>query len=253
MKRSFDLVLFDLGSTLIYFDAPWPEVMAAGYTELFQSLRASGADLPRGRFIADFHERLSAYYRERDTEFIEYTTESVLTRLIAEYIPGGLPQPAVRAALDALYAVTQSHWVLEEDAHDCLSRLREMGYALGLISNAGDSRDVYRLIEKARLTPFFSSVLISAEVGYRKPHPKIFELALAAHRVRADRAVMVGDTLGADVLGARNAGLASIWITRRANTPDNRDHLDTIQPDAQVETLREIPGLLNKWKKKPAG
>ena len=253
MQRPFDLVLFDLGSTLIYFDAPWPEVMAAGYADLYHSLRASGAELPRGRFIADFHERLSTYYRERDTEFIEYTTESVLTRLVEEYIPGGLPQPVVRAALDALYAVTQTHWILEEDAHACLDALRAQGYALGLVSNAGDSADVHNLLEKAGLCPYFPEIIISADFGYRKPHPRIFEIALQACGSSADRAVMVGDTLGADVLGARNAGLASIWITRRADTPDNRDHLDTIQPDARVETLLEIPEILNKWKKKPAG
>jgi FMN phosphatase YigB (HAD superfamily) len=54
---------------------------------------------------------------------------------------------------------------------------------------------------------------------------------------------MVGDTLGADILGARNSGIFSIWIRRRANTPGNRAHVDNILPDAQIDTLSELPGL----------
>ena len=56
---------------------------------------------------------------------------------------------------------------------------------------------------------------------------------------------MVGDSLGADILGARNAGLYSIWVTRRADTAANRAHKDTIQPDAVISTLSELPPLLN--------
>jgi FMN phosphatase YigB (HAD superfamily) len=57
---------------------------------------------------------------------------------------------------------------------------------------------------------------------------------------------MVGDTLGADILGAQNAGIYAIWITRRADVPANRAHQDTIHPDAAIDSLAEIPGLLEK-------
>jgi FMN phosphatase YigB (HAD superfamily) len=56
---------------------------------------------------------------------------------------------------------------------------------------------------------------------------------------------MVGDTLGADILGAKNAGIYSIWITRRANTPANRAHAETIIPDARISELCELPSLLD--------
>jgi FMN phosphatase YigB (HAD superfamily) len=63
----------------------------------------------------------------------------------------------------------------------------------------------------------------------------------------ADKVAMVGDTLGADILGARNAGIFSIWIKRRANTAGNLAHADTILPDAQIERLSELPGLLDQF------
>jgi FMN phosphatase YigB (HAD superfamily) len=85
----------------------------------------------------------------------------------------------------------------------------------------------------------------SARVGIRKPNPRIFNLALEALGIPPEKAAMVGDTLGADILGARNAGLMGIWITRRADSAANRAHAETIRPDAIIATLQELPGLLD--------
>lgn len=71
-------------------------------------------------------------------------------------------------------------------------------------------------------------------------------MALAHWGTLPAHAAMVGDTLGADILGAKNAGIFSIWITRRADNPANQAHLDTIQPDAQIAALDELPGLLQE-------
>jgi FMN phosphatase YigB (HAD superfamily) len=57
---------------------------------------------------------------------------------------------------------------------------------------------------------------------------------------------MIGDTLGADILGAKNIGACSIWITRRADTPANHAHRETIQPDYQVGSLQELLNLLER-------
>jgi FMN phosphatase YigB (HAD superfamily) len=60
---------------------------------------------------------------------------------------------------------------------------------------------------------------------------------------------MVGDTLGADILGANNLGIASVWINRRVvMRPDNLAHDDTILPKATISALSELPGLLQAWK-----
>jgi putative hydrolase of the HAD superfamily len=115
---------------------------------------------------------------------------------------------------------------------------------MALISNASDDADVQTLVDNAGLRDFFEVILSSAHAGIRKPNPVIFQKALSSLEISAAEAAMVGDTLGADILGARNAGIYSIWITRRADTPGNRDHLDTILPDAEIARLSELPSLL---------
>ncbi len=245
------VVLFDLGSTLIYFDASWQEMIPRASLALADELVRLGLPLQRESFAAAFQQRIRDYYQQRESEFIEYTTHSVLRDLLIEQGCAALDPPALRSALDAFYAITQAKWRVEQDAHPTLQALRRAGYRLGMISNAGDALDVHTLVDNAALRDYFELILISAEVGIRKPHPRIFRLALDFFQVSPGEAVMVGDTLGADVLGANGIGMPSIWITRRAATPDNRDQLDTIQPAAVVATLDEIPAVLQRWSSSP--
>ncbi len=241
------VVLFDLGSTLLYFDGSLHELILEGRQRLFQTLVDLGYALDED-FIPAFRAGLHDYFHQRDVDFLEYTIEQVLRQTLAEGgVWGEVPHEHLRAALDEMYAVTQAHWKLESDTLPVLTELKQHGYRLGLISNAADADDARALLAQNELVPWFEQVLISAEVGYRKPHPRIFQLALDFFGVQPGQAVMVGDKLGADVLGAKNAGLATVWITRRANRSDNLSHEDTIRPDEVIENLAELPGLLAKW------
>jgi HAD superfamily hydrolase (TIGR01549 family) len=238
-------LLFDLGSTLIYFDGEWPEVLQEANHALLQSLQRAGLPLD-GSFQSEFAARLQEYYTQRDTEFIEYTTLYLLRTLLAERGHPQVPESILRRAIDAMYAVSQAHWHPEADAAPTLHALRARGYRLGMISNAGDDADVQHLIDRAGLRPYFQVILSSAAQGIRKPNPRIFTTALAALKSTPGQAAMVGDTLGADILGARNAGIYAVWITRRADSPANRAHADTIRPDATIAALSELPGLLDR-------
>ena len=246
-KRPFDALLFDLGNTLIYFDGDWQQVLPKACMEAWKSLQKAGLEMDQYSFVQGFLEKLNAYYVERESEFIEYTTAYVLKSLLTENGYTNIPEHTLRPALDVMYSVSRNHWHVEMDTHPVLQELKAQGYRLGIVSNAGDDQDVQRLVDKAQLRPYFDVVLSSAALGIRKPNPLIFESALSRLKVGPARAAMVGDTLGADILGAQNAGVFSIFLTRRAATPANQAHLDTIQPDAVIEALSELPNLLESY------
>lgn len=246
--RRFDGLFFDLGNTLIHFEGAWPEVMRQADAQLLAHLQQAGFRLDETRFLSEFRARLTAYYVQREAEFIEYTTAQVLRSLLADLGYPNVSLEQLRPALRGLYAASQAHWKREDDTLATLQALRDGGYRMGIISNAGDDEDVQTLVDNAGIRPFFELVLSSAACGIRKPNPRIFEIALEQLDLQASRAAMVGDTLGADILGARNAGVYSIWLTRRADAPGNRDHDDTIQADASIATLAELPGLLESLK-----
>jgi putative hydrolase of the HAD superfamily len=246
MAEKFSVVLFDLGSTLIYFNGSMPEVVMRGNERLAEALVNQGYRLDKD-FVLTFRTDLRDYFHQRDVDFLEYTVEQVLRQTLQKFGYKDVPSKHLKAALREMYALTQSHWNLEDDALAVLDELKKHGYRLGLISNAADADDARALIERFQLGSWFELMLISAEVGYRKPHPQIFELALDFFKAQPDRVLMVGDKLGADILGAKNAGLTSVWITRRAHRDDNLAHEDTIRPDAVIQALGELPKLLEKW------
>jgi len=101
---------------------------------------------------------------------------------------------------------------LYPDAEPTLERLVGDGYALGLISNA--PADTSRAVRALGLTKYLGTIVISGVVGYTKPHPEIFRIALRETGVDASEAVHVGDLYEADVIGARNAGMEGILIDR---------------------------------------
>jgi putative hydrolase of the HAD superfamily len=244
MSRRFKAVFFDLGNTLLYFNGAWPQVFAQADRALLAELQAAGLDLDAEDFLREFRARLTAYFEEREAEFIEHTTAYVLMNLLAELGYPDVSEENVRPALERMYAVSQTHWHPEDDLIPTLDRLRQEGYRMGVISNASDDADVQTLVDQGGIRPYIEIALSSAACGVRKPNPRIFQIALEQCGLQAGETVMVGDTLGADILGARNAGLFSIWITRRADTPANRDHADTIRPDASIARLAELPALL---------
>jgi 2-haloalkanoic acid dehalogenase type II len=243
-QRSWKALLFDLGSTLIYFQGEPSIIFKHSLAALYENLHAAGVTLERDDFLKNFQARLEMYYAEREAEFIEYTTAYLLKTTLAEYGYAEIPETVARPALAAMYAVTQDYWQPDPDALSTLQTLKSRGYRLGIISNAADDADVQALVDKAALRDYFDVILTSASIGIRKPNPRIFQLALEPLGVSPVEAAMVGDKLGADILGAQNAGIFAIWVTRYADSPANRDHLDTIQPDAVIPSIKELPALL---------
>ena len=242
--RHFEAIIFDLGGTLIYFEGSWSEVMTEAGAELHRSLREAGLELEQDAFMQEFHTQLETYYVERESDYREYTTLYVVQKVLQGWGYTDVQESVIREGLKAMYAVTEGHWHVEQDAALTLETLGGKGYRLGLISNAGDDADVQTLVDNADLRDYFDLIITSAAEGIRKPSPHIFHKILKFWGIEPSQAAMVGDTLGADILGARKAGLYSIWITRRADNPANQALAAEVFPDATIATLGELPGLI---------
>jgi len=185
-----------------------------------------------------FRARLREYYAQRDKDFQETSYHFVLRELLKELGYAKVAESTLRSALDAMFSVTQSNWVLEDDAPGILQKLKSNNYHLGIFSNAGDDKDVHDLIENFGIRSYFDFVLTSAACYYRKPHARAFEIALAQWSISPEDAAMVGDSLEADIFGAKNLNMKSIWITRRAQF--TADEAQRAQPDFSLSDLTEI-------------
>jgi HAD superfamily hydrolase (TIGR01549 family) len=245
MARNFlRAVIFDLGGTLMYERASWDAITARADEALTNYLREQGMELNLSTFPREFRKRIGKYFRQREKDLLETSYSFVLRDVLTDKGYGDVPDRIIRSALDRLFAITQTNWTLEEDTLDTLQKLETDGYRMGLISNAGDDEDVQQLARRFEISQYFDFILTSAACSYRKPHPRIFEIALSNWYFLPSEAVMVGDNLDADIRGAKTAGLYAIWLTRRAGK--RTDAEQTVQPDASLSALRELPAFLDR-------
>jgi HAD superfamily hydrolase (TIGR01549 family) len=245
MARNFiRAILFDLGGTLMYERATWDAVNAHADEALTNYLRAEGLELNLSTFPREFRKRLGKYFAQREKDLLETTYSFVLRDVLRDKGYGDISESILRNALDRLFAITQTNWALEEDTLATLQKLETDGYRLGLISNAGDDKDVQQLAGRFGIARYFDFILTYAACSYRKPHRRIFELALSNWYFLPTEAVMVGDNLDADVRGAQSVGLYAIWLSRRAG--GRTDEQISIQPDGTLSALSELPAFLDR-------
>ncbi len=156
---------------------------------------ACAASPARDRFLHHLHGA-RGFWRH----FVERT---------CELLDAPRPSPFAAAELFDRFAQAEA-WEVPPGTHRMLADLKRRGLKLAVISN-WDQR-LPLLLERLELADLFDSFAISAIVGAEKPHPRIFEAALAALGVPAARALHVGDSRRDDYEGALGAGMQALLL-----------------------------------------
>jgi putative hydrolase of the HAD superfamily len=229
----------------IFFDA--------GNTLLHPRLDERARDLAEAGFparVEDFHAAERAAKQKLDLWLWPQIRNGEVPRTIdhyywAEYLASlmgmiGAPETEharlIRLVADGFRNIRTWSVVMPE-TRGYLALLKEQGYFLGVISNSiGTLEDQLR---EVGLRDYFQAIFDSAIVGVEKPHPEIFQLALASARVVANEAVFVGDTHATDVGGAQLAGLRGVLIDRIGAYP----HVEC----PRITSLPELENVLAAW------
>jgi len=146
------------------------------------------------------------------------------------------------ALRDRCSALAQEAWWngvrLYPDAIDALRALRGGGLRLGLCSNAAyRSASMHGQLHHTGLDTVIDSAVFSAEVGWRKPSPRLFAAALQALGARAEHTVFVGDRMREDIVGAASA-LGSELFDRITELPDDPGQLESHDRTAERHRLQ---------------
>lgn len=239
-------VIFDLGSTLMYFDGEWEDVTSRGAEDMAaffarKRVKLDGATLAE-TFLAERREgREVAYRTDREVT----CTESLRTALEKVESP---PEayPLMAEAVRVYFGPEEAAWKAYPDARATLKSLAQQGNRLGLLSNATDDLFVQRLVNRLNLRPWLSPTFSSAGLGLRKPKREPFDLIISRWNLSPESVVVVGDTLNADIRGAHNSGMRGILVTAD-EAPWNDEHRETVIPDGTIAALGELPGLIETW------
>ncbi len=217
MTEELDAIFFDLGGTLIDTTVSRERVWA-------NVLRGHGHEVADGAIGMALREadrgldnRFAAIQGSDEGPFWLDYDRMVLARLgihlSAEKVVKDLSESMGKMIMD------EGNWKDFDDARPLLERLGDTDIKVGLISNATElARKVLRRLE---LEKYFDPIIISSEVGHRKPEREIFETALDDSGVAASRAIYIGDKPAVDIVGATSAGMNGILIDRGDVFPDS--------------------------------
>jgi putative hydrolase of the HAD superfamily len=202
-------VFFDAGFTLIHPTRPVVEL----YCDAAREVSGTRCD---AKLREEFQRAWSEGTRDaredhRSSDELERARWHRFTRRIAETVPELLPHH--EAWLERLrgHFDDAQGWRLAPQAREILQDLRARGLRVGIVSNwhAG----LHRIVSGMGLHALVDFVVCSADVGFRKPHPRIFHEALRASGIAAAATIHVGDTWSEDVVGALAAGIAAVHLS----------------------------------------
>ena len=235
-------VLLDFNGTL----AESPEWMALETKRLpelaLARLAAQNAiPLPTSGQLA---QAQAAFRAERQTANQTHRETSHNQNLRAVLAALGWAEQVTDAQIDETVAALQRACLpgvsLLPGAAQTLADLRLRGYRLGIVSNAAYPPFLRWVLERFDLARYFEQVAISAEAGWRKPGPEIFQSALRSMNLRASATLYVGDDYEKDVAAPLRLGLAALWYRPQTAAPFPQG----AQAATTITSLLEIPRWL---------
>jgi putative hydrolase of the HAD superfamily len=220
---------------------------------LYHSLVTNVCRLEKGEFLQ--------VYRAVNRRFMDQATADGRETHNRLWVAGALqalghtvaPTDAcIEAAVNAYFEPFIKSCQLIPGTYDMLESLKGR-YRIALVSNFTHPPAVEQILARVGVAHFFGGILISGELGFRKPHPAVFAELKRRLGIEAAEIVFVGDELQADIIGAQKAGMRTVWMTYRQKlerpSPLGQflgmpEHMGEIRPDHVVENWSEFLAIL---------
>ena len=241
MKKPLKAILFDMGSTLLEFENSTWDVLRRLSTETgYEFLQEKKLSLPN---LEEFSGILSAEFLLARLEVEQSLKEMKFEKVIFDFFTKlnlSTSDGIYGSFLEVYYRSVTNQVTLVDGAEEVLKFFKEKNLKIGLISNTIFPEKFHlRELKRFGLYPYLDAYFFSSQVGVRKPHPKIFHLALEKLKVDPSEGVFVGDRLQEDVGGSQNVGMKGILKYHQG-----RDYTLPITPDGQVMEMKELPEVV---------
>ena len=236
----FEAVLFDFGDTLVQTKE---DIYVDLLTCLNKSLASNGVLVP-------FRELKEAYFdvRRRQHERIRKSLKEidfrqrVLETLSCFGYTFKLDDKIIINACEAFFKTFIDTTTMVKSTRTILQKLKQK-YKLGVVSDFLYPPALRKMFQKFKLTEYFDAIVISGEVGWRKPHLTIFKIALKLLEVSPHEAIFVGDSIERDIAPSRKLGMRTILIDPHRKASINELPEDE-RPDVVVSRLQDILRIL---------
>jgi putative hydrolase of the HAD superfamily len=240
-------VLIDFGHTLVKQHTDEGKLLKRGIMDLAEYLKLKGYRLTPNELEHVENELRCEANRFREKTLIEIKAVDRIAALLNRFgIPAGPDEALVWESSRLIYKPLVEDMMLFQDSLNFLRTLKKDGYKLALVSNAASDQAIREALNRLGIARFFDAIIISSQVGLRKPSSAVFMKALKALNVKPGEAVFIGDSMKDDITGAKKISMKTILLSRRsARVKPNVS-------DAVVTTLADVVPILNNWKKPKA-
>jgi putative hydrolase of the HAD superfamily len=201
---------FDLFNTLLTIE---PSALEDAVERLILSLNKSGISVEKESFKKAHNESAFRFIYETRRDGREtHNRFWISAALVSQGYAIEPDDSRIAASVNAYFSAFMGRCHLIPGTIEMLRTLKD-AYRLGLLSNFTHPPAIRAIIDSLVLTPHFDAVLISGELGYRKPHPSVFHRLMHELEVTKDQILYVGDDPAPDIIGANRAGIQPVWFT----------------------------------------
>ena len=240
-------IFFDLYGTLLVYgnmDAAWSDWLKALHAQLkLRGLTCSIESL--AKTCDQFYSKSEPTPRQHNLTVFEQRIQNLCFDLKLN-----LTVEEIKVTANRVANAWQKHISLDPEVHSVLHTLHR-SKKLALVSNFDHPPHVHSVLNTLGLTPYFDSIVISAEVGIKKPDPGIFDSAFEQTGLKPEEVIYVGDTED-DTTAARAAGMVPIHIQRdnEGNAFDfsvNKHNLAQTEASLDVRIITKLSELLTSF------
>lgn len=252
--RKYTTVIFDLFDTIVNFNfGHLPAIDVNGVrsrttsSEVYSVFKRYHPDIPFEEFYPFFIESYRLFQEMKLREYREYPNRDRFILLLGNMNIGPdenaerLADEMVTAHMEGLASAVE----FPEENEKTLESVKNKGYRMAVISNFDYAPTAHSLIDKFGIRRFFEQIVISEEVGWRKPNPIIFIRALELLEISPGEALLVGDNFKADVAGAKGVGIDAVWLSNKNHAPEDL----CPEPDYIIRALPDIRDILTDVRK----
>ena len=224
-------VLFDFGGVIVNECISFLE-----YGDLFlKKFRKKGVEIDI--------ENLGQWLEKKFEEIYHSAIERRLEDLVYEYLLAmgkEIDKELIKEVMEEIISI--DYCKLNEEAVDAIKKLREMGYKLCIVSNWLEEFP-RKFLKRKGLDKYFDCIIISCDLGIRKPRREIFEEALKRLNIKPEEAIYVGDIEWTDIEGSKALGMKAVLYVK------DKDNVET-KADFVINDLRELINIVKQLEEK---
>lgn len=236
-------LIFDINGTLI--DIHTNECHDDIYRVISNLLDYQGVSLTRNTINGLYFQIMKEQRHECKEEHSEFDAAGIFSEILARHstdFTRGLPAKKTAALplflAEVFRAASRFKLQLYPGVADVLSQLRGQ-YPMAAVSD-GQSAWAIPELHAMGILHYFKPVVVSGDLGFRKPDKRMFEAALTEMKLAPSEVLFIGNDMYRDIFGAHQLGIKTVFF--KSNQGDQEK--EGVAPDYIIYDFAELPGAI---------